>query len=334
VHGFDNIPALPPRAPARMRAQPEARRSLHALRDRLAASDYQETINFAFVEPAWETDFAGEANPVRLLNPIASQASVMRTTLLGSLIANVRANHARKVDRIRVFEIGRVYLRDPAAAEGPLSVAGLRQPVRVGGAAFGPAFEEQWGEPARAVDFFDVKADLEALAAPRALRVEAAAHPALHPGRSAKVLIAGARGFEPAGWLGELHPRWQQKYELPQPAVLFELEAEVLSEAPLPRPTHPSRFPPVVRDIALLVDAGTPVQALLDAAQAEKRPIVQGVALFDLYQGSSLPAGKKSLAFRVVMQDTERTLTDTEADQARDALIELWGRRFGASLRA
>ena len=335
VHGFDNIPAHPPRAPAKMHAQPEARRSLHEVRDRIAACDYQETINFAFVEPAWESDFAGEANPVRLLNPIASQSSVMRTTLMGSLVANVRTNHARKVERIRVFEVGRVYLRDAAAVDGPLSVAGLRQPIRVGGAAFGPAFDEQWGvKPARGVDFFDVKADLEAICAPRALRVEAAAHPALHPGRSARVRIGGAAGYEHAGWLGELHPRWQQKYELPQPVVLFELDAECLAQAPLPAPQQPSRFPPVVRDIALLVDAGVPVQDLLDAARAEKPAIVREVGVFDLYQGSSLPPGKKSLAFRVVMQDTERTLTDTEADVARDALIGLWGRRFGAILRA
>ena len=334
VHGFDNIPAHPPRALAKMSVPPEATRSLHAVRGRIAACDYLETINFAFVEPAWESDFAGESNPVRLLNPIASQSSVMRTTLLGSLVANVRFNHARKLSRIRVFEVGRVYLRDPAAADGPLTVAGLRQPVRVAGAAFGPALEEQWASPARAVDFFDVKADLEAIYAPRTLRVEAATHPALHPGRSARVLIEGTAGSEHVGWLGELHPRWQQKYELPQPVVLFELEAESLVRAPLPRPSQPSKFPPVVRDIALLVDAGVPAQALLDAARAEKPPIVQEIGVFDLYQGQSLPPGKKSLAFRVVMQDTERTLTDAEADSARDALVELWGRRFGAKLRA
>ena len=286
-------------------------------------------------EPAGEADFAGEANPVRLLNPIASQASVMRTTLIGSLVGNVRGNHARKVERVRVFEVGRVYLRDASAADGPLAVAGLRQPIRVGGAAFGPAFDEQWGaKPTRGVDFYDVKADLEAVCAPRRLRLEAATHPALHPGRSARVLIEGETGFEHAGWLGELHPRWQQKYELPHPVVLFELEAEVLAAAPLPQARQPSRFPPVVRDIALVVDARLEVQALLDAAQAEKPAIVQAIRVFDLYQGSSLPAGKKSLAFRVVMQDTERTLTDTEADVARDALIGLWGRRFGAILRA
>ncbi len=331
VHGFDNIPAQPPRAPAQMRARPEARRSLHELRERVAACDYQETINFSFVEPAWEADFAGVADPIRLLNPIASQASVMRTTLLGSLVANIRTNHARRLGRIRVFETSRVFLHDPAAVDGPLSVAGLRQPVRIGGGAFGPAIEEQWGaKPTRGVDFYDVKADLEAICAPRELRVEAAPHPALHPGRSARVLIDGV----PAGWLGELHPRWQQKYELPQPVQLFELEAECLAAAPLPHPNLPSKFPPVLRDIAVLVDAGVPVRALLDAARAEKPAIVREVGVFDLYQGSSLPPGRKSLAFRVVMQDTERTLTDVEADLARDALVELWGRRFGAILRS
>ncbi len=330
LHGFERIPAHPPRAPARMRAPAEARRSLHELRERIAACDYRETINFAFVEPAWEADFAGEANPIRLLNPIASQASVMRSTLIGSLVANIRTNHARKLGRIRVFELGRVYLRDAAAADGPLSVAGLRQPVLVAGAAFGPALEEQWASAARAVDFFDVKADLEAICAPRPLRVEAAPHPALHPGRSARVLIDN----QMAGWLGELHPRWLQKYELPQAVVLFEIETEILVNAPLPKPSQPSRFPPVVRDIALLVDAGVPAQALLDAAQAEKPAIVQALEVFDLYQGPSLPAGKKSLAFRVVMQDTERTLTDMEADSVRDALVGLWGRRFGTILRA
>jgi phenylalanyl-tRNA synthetase beta chain len=330
IHGFENIPANPPRAPAKMAALPEATRSLHAVRERVAARDYQETINFAFVETAWEEDFAACFDPIRLLNPIASQASVMRSTLMGSLVANIRANLARKLARIRVFEVGRAYLRDAAAKDGPLEVAGLRQPIRVAGAAFGPALEEQWGSPARGVDFFDVKADIEALYTPRNLHFEAAPHPALHPGRSARVRLDG----NAVGWLGELHPRWQQKYELPQPAILFELDAESLAEAPLPRAVQPSRFPPVIRDIAVLVSAEVPAQALLDAVGEANLAIVQAVRLFDLYQGQNLPEGKKSLAFRVVMQDTERTLTDAEADTARQTLVELWGRRFAAQQRA
>ncbi len=329
LHGYERIAAQPPRAPAAMLKTPEAVRSAHSLRERMAAADYREVINFSFVEPAWEADFAGEANPIRLLNPIASQLSVMRTSLIGSLVDVVRKNHFRKVPRIRVFEVGRVFLRDAAAPEGPLSVAGLRQPLRIAGAAYGRAFAEQWDAAERAVDFFDVRADLETLAAPLALRLETATHPAFHPGRSAKVLVQD----KPAGWVGELHPKWMQKYELPQPAILFELDVEPLLAFPLPRPRVPSRFPPVVRDIALVFDAGTPVQAVLDAIRAEKPAIVRSVRLFSLYRGAGLPQGKKSLAFRVVMQDTERTLTDAEADAACDALVALLGQRFSATLR-
>jgi phenylalanyl-tRNA synthetase beta chain len=329
LYGFERIAAAPPRSPARMLPVAENRRSLHDLRERLAAADYREVINFSFVEPAWEADLAGEQNPIRLLNPIASQASVMRTSLIGSLIANVRYNHARRRPRIRVFEVGRVYRRDPAAADGPLDVGGLRQPMLVAAAAYGPTLAEQWDSPERPVDLYDVKADLEALVAPRAARFEPAAHPAFHPGRSAKVLLEGM----PVGWIGELHPRWLQRYELPQAPIVFELDAEPLLEVPLPQPQIPSRLPPVVRDIALLFDSGTPVQAILDAVQAEKPPIVQSVTLFSLYRGAGLPFGKKSLAFRVVMQHTEKTLTDAEADAARDVLVALLGREFSAILR-
>src|SRR5262245_16264721 len=329
IHGFERIAAHPPRAAATMLPEPERRRSQHALRERLAAAGYREVINFSFVEPSWEADFAGETNPIRLLNPIASQLSVMRTTLIGSLVDVVRKNHQRKVPRIRVFELGRVFLRAPAAPDGPLSVPGVRQPLRIAAAAFGPALAQQWEGAERAVDFFDAKADLEALAAPLEPGFEPAAHPALHPGRSARVLLHG----KPAGWIGELHPKWLAKYELPQPPLVFELEVEALTEVPLPQPEVPSRLPIVVRDIALEFDAETPAQAVLDAIHAEKPPIVRSVRVFSLYRGPGLPPGKKSLAFRVVMQHTARTLTDAEADAARDALVALLGRRFSARLR-
>ena len=329
IHGFERIAAHPPRVAASMLRIPEASRTQHALRERLAAADYREVINFSFVEPAWELDLAGEANPIRLLNPIASQQSVMRTSLMGSLINAIKVNCSRMVPRIRVFEVGRVFLRDPAAPAGPLAVPGLRQPLRVAAAAFGPAMDEQWGAETRAVDVFDLKADLEQLCFPLKPRFDAGAHPAFHPGRSARVLLEG----QPAGWLGELHPKWQRKYELPRPVVLFELDAQVLERVPLPRFAAPSRFPQVVRDMALVVNSAIPAEALLSAIQAEKPAIVREVRLFDLHQGPNLPPGTKSLAFRVVMQDTERTLTDAEADAARDALVALLGTKFSASLR-
>ena len=328
LYGFERITAHPPRPAAVFPRLPQ-KRSLHELRERLAAADYREVINFSFVEPQWELDFAGEANPIRLLNPIASQQSVMRSSLIGSLVANLRYNQARKVERIRVFEVGRVFIRDAQAKDGPLAVRGLGQPMRIGAAAYGAALEEQWGAETRPVDFFDAKADLEALINPLEAQYERAEHSALHPGRSARVLVEG----QPAGWIGELHPRWQQKYELAKPVVLFELDAERLQVIPARGFAAPSRYPPVVRDMALFFDSGVPAQAILDAMEAQKPSIVTSIRLFDLYQGQGVPQGRKSLAFRVVMQDTERTLTDAEADAARDALVSLLGQKFAASLR-
>jgi phenylalanyl-tRNA synthetase beta chain len=329
IYGFERISAHPPRVPATMLKVPGDKRSLHTLRERLAAAEYREVINFSFVEPGWEADFAGETNPIRLLNPIKSQESVMRTTLIGPLISKIQYNHARKVPRIRVFEVGRVFLRDAAVQDGPLSVQGLRQPIRIGAAAYGPALAEQWDSAPRAVDFYDVKADLENLVSPLAARFEPAEHPALHPGRSAKVLV----GNHVAGWIGELHPKWQQKYELAQAPVLFELEAELLQTVPAPRPEVLSDQPTVVRDMALVFDLGVPVQAVLEAMEAQKPAIVRSIRLFSLYRGSGLPENRKSLAFRVVMQHTERTLTDAEADAARDELVALLSRKFSATLR-
>ncbi|HKU46234.1 MAG TPA: phenylalanine--tRNA ligase subunit beta [Burkholderiales bacterium] len=329
LYGFERIAAQPPRVPAVLMKVPAGRRSLHSLRERLAAAEYREVINFSFVEPGWEADFAGEANPIRLLNPIKSQESVMRTSLIGPLISKIQYNHARKVPRIRVFEVGRVFLRDAAAQDGPLSVQGVRQPMRIAAAAYGPALGEQWDSAPRAVDFYDLKADLLNLIAPLSTRFEPAEHPAFHPGRSARVRIEGAV----AGWIGELHPKWQQKYELPQPPVLFELDAEPLQSLPAPRPEAPSNQPVVLRDISMLFDLETPAQAIFDAMEAEKPPIVRRITLLSVFRGAGVPENRKSLAFRVVMQDTERTLTDAEADAARDALVALLGRKFAASLR-
>ena len=155
VYCFENIPAQPPVAPSSMLIEPENTRSLFAIRHQLADLGYQEVVNMSFVEQQWEQDFAANENPIRLQNPIASQMSVMRSTLIGSLVANVRYNLNRKAGRVRAFEIGAVFLRNPQAQDGPLSIAGFDQPKRVAGIAYGPAFDEQWGMPTRAVDFFE-----------------------------------------------------------------------------------------------------------------------------------------------------------------------------------
>ena len=254
VHGFDRIPSVPPVASARMLALPEARRPLHAVRDALAMLDYHEVINYSFVDEAWERDLGGNAVPVRVLNPIASQLSVMRSQLAGGLVANVQHNINRRLARVRVFEVGRVFRKSGDAREGPLEVAGIAQPTHVGGAAFGPAVDEQWGTPTRNVDFYDVKGDIEALFSPRVCQFEPCAHPALHPGRAARILLEGSE----VGWVGELHPAWQQKYEIPAPVLLFEIEASALQGLSLPCYEPVSKFPPVRRDLAVVVDNRCP----------------------------------------------------------------------------
>ena len=329
VHGFERIPVRSPLAAAVMHSEPETHRSLHTLRAAVAAADYLEVINFSFVEPDWEADFTGNPNPIQLLNPIASQLSVMRSTLLGGLVANLRYNLNRRASRVRVFEVGRVFLRAPGMPEGPLEVTGIRQPVRIGAAAFGPALEEQWGVATRSVDFFDVKGDLQNLLSPLQARFEPAAHPALHPGRSARVVLDGRA----VGWLGELHPLWQEKYELPGPAIMFEVDAAPLQQVGLPVYREVSRFPIVSRDVSVIVPETVAIQAILDDLALHKGALVDSIQLFDLYRGVSVENGKKSLAFRVLLKDTQKTMTDAEVESAVSQLKQRLVRQFGGKLR-
>jgi phenylalanyl-tRNA synthetase beta chain len=335
MHGFDNIPAIPPRARAAMFGATEHKRGLFALRDLLAGRDFQEVVNYSFVDADWEADLAGNAAPIRLLNPIASQMGVMRSTLFGGLVANLAYNLNRKQSRVRVFEIGRVFRTDGSVASGVLDVGGIAQPTMLGAIAIGPAHDEQWDIKARPVDYFDLKGDLEALIAPaQGFDFAAAQHPALHPGRTARVFCQG----RPVGWIGELHPRWMAKYGLPAAPVLFEIEAAALREAQLPHFVEPSKYPQVMRDIALVVDAATPVATMLATFRRVADARISNIHLFDQYRpakaGNDLAETEKSLAFRVVMQDTQRTLTDAEAESMKQKLVEAATLEHGARLRA
>jgi phenylalanyl-tRNA synthetase beta chain len=325
LHGYDNIPAPPPKARMAMLPQTESRRMPRDVRRLLADLGYHEVVNFSFVEAAWESDFCANTAPIVLANPIASQMGVMRSSLIGGLVGNVVANRSRQTERSRVFEIGRCFLADERGAP----VAGFHQPLRVAGLCAGLALPEQWGAAARPVDFFDVKGDVEALFAPAALAFEKLDHPALHPGRAARVLLDGAA----VGLVGELHPRWVQKYELGGAPVVFELELEPLLVRAMPAYREISRFPAVSRDIALVVDQTQAVQPLRQALLTCAAGIVRGIDLFDVYQGKGLPEGKKSLAFRIVMQDTQRTLSDVEIEAAVVELVEAARSGFAAELR-
>ncbi|WP_374359689.1 phenylalanine--tRNA ligase subunit beta [Pseudoduganella danionis] len=334
VYGFENIPAVAPVAANTMIIAPENTRSLFAVRHQLADLGFQEVVNMSFVEAAWEQDFAGNDQPIRLQNPIASQMSVMRTNLIGSLVSNVRYNLNRKTNRVRLFEVGAIYLRDDSVSDGALTVAGYHQPKRVAAMAYGHVADEQWGLDNRHVDFFDLKADLEHLFAPLTLRFVKAEHPALHPGRSANVLLDG----KVIGFIGELHPRWLQKYELPQAPVVFEVDAEALQQRNLPVYAEISKFPGATRDLAVVVKQDVPAQDLLDAfndalATSPHGKIVQAIVLFDEYRGKGLEADEKSLAFRFSLQDTQNTLQDDVVEAVMTALGDAVKQKHGARLR-
>lgn len=322
IHGYDLIPAQLPKTSIHMLAEPETDVfSTERLRQILVARDYQEVINYTFVDTRWEADFSGNSALVKLKNPIASHMDVMRSSLFGGLINNLQFNLNRKQNRVRIFEIGSCFNRDGNKESEVENLAVL---------CSGSVYPEQWGVVDRAIDFYDVKMDIESLLWPRNIDFEPAVHPALHPGKAAKVLV----DKKVVGWIGELHPRWQSKYQLSQSAVLFELQTEVFARESLSMMQIFSKFPPVRRDIAVVVENGISVATLLKVMNLEKDKNISEISLFDLYSGENLAQGKKSLAFRILLQSIEKNLTDQEIDRAINGLLDTLGREFGATLRS
>ena len=322
VHGYEHVPAVAPRASVPMLAPRDGERSRFDLRHAAAALGYQEVITYSFVPEEWERDFAGNDRPVRLANPIASQMSVMRTTLIPGLVQVLRANLNRGESWARLFEIGRCF-------EGSAADAAV-QPERMAGLAYGTLFPEQWGHGrGTPVDFHDLKGDVEVLAGGLPLAFSATAHPACHPGRCAAV-TAGGRLL---GIVGELHPRLQQACELPLAPVVFELLTAPLLEGAAPRFRAVSRMPVVRRDQAFTVAENTPVGAILTSVRKVVPGFVREVEVFDQYRGKGVEPGQKSLALRIVMQDTDRTLTDSEVEEVMASVREHLNQEFKAKPR-
>jgi phenylalanyl-tRNA synthetase beta chain len=319
LHGYDNIPAQVPQSAMTMLPYSELQRPLACVQQTLVARDYQEIVSYAFVEEQAERELCGNEYPVALQNPIASNLAVMRSSLIVGLVGALRFNLNRKQARVRLFEAGACF----AKADNEYV-----QSQRLSGLAYGETQPEQWGAAARPVDFYDVKADVEALFAPRTLRFVAAAHPALHPGRSAQIYC----GEQMVGWMGELHPHWLQQYDMAQACVWFEVDLGALTQAQVPHMSEIAKFLPVRRDLAVVVDEGMTVQTLLDAMQHLSAPYVAEVALFDVYRGKGVEQGKKSLAFRVLLQDTHKTLTDSEIEPSITQLVAVL-QKHGAQLR-
>lgn len=340
VVGYDSLPLRAPMGKLKMLPAAEGKIGRHAIRHQVAALGYQEVVSYSFTPEQWEADFNANTNPVRLLNPIASHLSVMRSTLIGSLTGVLKHNLGHRVDRLRVFEVARVFEKDDKVQDGEQTVTGFKQTWKVGGLAYGLADQLQWAaNNNRALDFFDVKGDVEQLLHGRKLDFEAyegEPHPALHPGRSARVLV----NKQPIGFIGELHPKLAQEYDLPLAPIVFELLFDGMNTRKLPAFKEVSKQPVVVRDLAFVVAqsiAAAQLKKAFTEVKDDNLGWLKSVILFDEFvpkdEGKGLNLNEKSLAFRLTLQASDRSLTDADIEPLLKKMIDQAGQRCAARLR-
>lgn len=324
VWGYERIPARRPVQEAEVTPQPESRIAQRRLRALLVDRGYQEAITYSFVDPKLQRLLDPEQPPLALANPISADLSVMRTSLWPGLVAAALYNQNRQQPRVRLFELG---LRFRGGLDD------LAQDRMIGGIATGTRLPEQWGAPETAVDFYDIKGDVEALlaltGAPEQFRFEPARHPALHPGQSARVLRDG----QEIGWLGALHPELERKLDLDGRAFVFELLLDAVSAARTPAFQPLSRFPSIRRDLAVVVRDETQAETVLDVVRQAAGELLRRVFVFDVYRGKGIPEGSRSLAIGLILQDSSRTLTDEDVDGVIGRTVERLSQELGAVLR-
>ena len=324
IHGYDAIPATLPGGAMRLAPVTETRVEDADVRRQLAARDYLEALEFAFVDAGLLSRWSKGEGSVALANPLSAELGVMRTSLLPGLVDALGRNAARQQARVRLFEVGKVFASRNAGAP--------RETLKVAGAACGPVAAEQWGLPGRDVDFHDIKGDLESLAALARAELEyrPSTAPWGHPGRSADVFRDGTR----IGWIGQLHPRLQKALDLDVDVVAFELDLEPLLARPLPRAAALSRYPSVRRDLAFVVPDAVAWAAVAASVKAAAGPSLRDLRLFDRYAGKGVESGFKSFAMGLILQDESRTLTDRDVDAVVASVTAALERDHGAAIRS
>lgn len=325
IHGYERIPTTLPGGATRVAVQTETRVEPSTVRRQLAAREYLETINYAFVDASWLAHWQVSDGAVPLANPLSAELGVMRTQLLPGLVAALGRNVARQAGRVRLFELGNVF---SVSGEGKAPL----ETLRIAAAACGDARAEQWGEkPARKVDFHDLKGDLESLAATAGavLEYRPSTRPFGHPGRSADIYRDG----RPVGWIGQLHPRLQRQLDLDADVVAFEVDLAPLAERAVARASELSRFPSVRRDLAFVVADQVPWDALRQTAREAAGPLLRDVQLFDRYVGQGVESGQKSLAMGLILQDNSRTLTDRDVETVVAGVVAAIEAAHGAKIR-
>ena len=324
LHGYDLIPATHaevPQSPAPVTESATRRERVLAL---LADRGYQEAVTYSFVDPALQALFEPDQPALRLSNPISAEMAAMRRSLWPALAQALQANVRRQQDRVRLFEVGTRFLWDGARLEERQAVAGL---------AWGTAAPEQWGLQPRAVDFYDVKGDVEALLALGGdlarVRFEATRLGCLRPGRSARIVVGGLE----AGWMGELHPEISRHLELKNPPILFELNYNISFASHLPVFTEMSVFPAIRRDLAIVVDEDVTLDQIRESVSVSAGSALKELRVFDVYRGAGIEPGRKSVALGLILQETSRTLTDADADSVVVAIVASLKQERNATIR-
>jgi phenylalanyl-tRNA synthetase beta chain len=323
IYGYNNLPNSQLLLRSELGKAPEALLPLDRIKDLLVDLDYQEAITYSFVDEDSLKRVAPDEQPVRLKNPISQDMAVMRTTLWCGLLNAAAYNTKRQQNRVRLFETGLSFVQKNGE---------IVQQAKVAGLTLGNIFPEQWGEKNRKTDFFDIKADVEALFALTGFRfnVIQEAHPALHPGQSAKIVNNNG---EFVGWLGMLHPELEKPFGFDSNVFLFELDLDRVQKKVIPAFTPLSKFPSVRRDMALLVEEGIQAADLLKTVLEAGFSKIQDVQLFDIYQGPGVEKGYKSIALSLILQDFDQTLTDSEIDAIFNGVLEVLGSKLKAKLR-
>jgi phenylalanyl-tRNA synthetase beta chain len=315
IFGYDNIPTHTPEGALALAIEPEARLGELALREQLAARGYYEAVNLSFVAAELLARWGFADKLVPLANPLSADLAIMRPSLLPGLIEALRHNRARQQERVRLFELARVFeAGDPPVETPSLAIA-----------ACGSASAEQWGEPSRPLDFHDLKGELDALIAwggePQRWAVHADGLPGwLHPGRGARV----TRDGETVGYLGALHPQLAKALDLGADVHVLELALEPLLARRLPKAVPVPRYPSVRRDIAMDLPEQVSWSQIEQTVRGSLGLVLKELRLFDRYSGKGVEAGRKSLAMGLILQDASRTLTDEDADRCvREAVTAL-----------
>jgi phenylalanyl-tRNA synthetase beta chain len=323
IYGYNNLPSSSLLMRSELPKASEAVLPLERLQDALVDRGYQEAITYSFVDEAMLRILAPNDEFIPIQNPISSELSIMRTTLWCGLLNAAIYNINRQQTRVRLFESGLRFFKN---------AAGIQQHKTIAGLALGSLYPEQWAEKSGNADFFDIKADVEALFALTGNQAvfTAAQHSALHPGQTAN--ISNAKG-EAVGLLGMLHPSLEKQFGFDSPVFLFEINQEALLERSIPKFTPLSRFPSVRRDMAIIVADSLPASEIIDCINACNQPVIREVQIFDIYRGQGVAEGYKSVALSLILQDFSQTLTESEIDAIFHIALNYLVANLNAKLR-